>query len=423
MTDPRHHTAPASRALLAHPTGNEFFRQLARAWRRDGRLAELATCVDWRGPAWIERLLPTGVVAELNRRNFSRALDAPVATHPAREIARLAAARLGARALTRHERGVFSVDAVYRDFDAWIARRVARGTIAAATVYAYEDAAEATFAAAAVRGWRRVYDLPIAHWRTSRRLLAEEAQRWPAWAPTLLGPDDSAAKLARKDRELALATHIVCPSEFVAASVRPHVSPAQRVIVAPFGSPPAAPARAASDPRRPLRVLFAGAMTQRKGLADLFAARRALGRDDVELVVLGSPVAPLDFYRAAGVTFTHESPRPHAGVLALMRTCDVLCLPSIVEGRALVVQEAMSQGLPAIVTAHTGADDVVTDDESGFVVPIRSPDALAARLAWCAEHRAALPEMGRAAQAAAARRTWDNYAATISAAVFGADAA
>lgn len=418
MSDPRSRTEPALRALLAHPTGNEFFRQLARAWQRDGRLAELATCVDWRGPAWLERLLPAGVVAELNRRNFSRALAAPVAAHPAREIARLAAARLGAHALTRHETGMFSVDAVYRAFDRWIARRVARGAIGAGAIYAYEDAAEASFAAAAARGWQRIYDLPIAHWRTSRRLLEEEARRWPEWAPTLLGPDDSAAKLARKDRELALATHIVCPSEFVAASVRAHVSPAQRVIVAPFGSPPAAPARAANDPQRPLRALFAGAMTQRKGLADLFAAHRALARVDIELVVMGSPVAPLDFYRATGVPFTHEPPRPHGAVLELMRTCDVLCLPSIVEGRALVVQEAMSQGLPAIVTANTGADDVVTDGASGFVVPIRAPAALAERLAWCAEHRTALADMGRAAQAAAAHWTWDNYAAAISRAIF-----
>ncbi len=415
-------TSPATardRVVLMHPTGNQFFRNLAQAWRRDGRLAEVATCLDWRAPAWLDRLLPRGMAAELSRRALSRDTAGPVVTHPWREAARLAASRLGARALVRHETGALSVDAVYRGFDAWMAQRIERGRIAAGAVYAYEDGAADSFAAAAARGWLRGYDLPIAHWRTSRRLLEEETRRWPDWAPTLLGPQDSEEKLARKDRELSLATHIVCPSEFVAASLPANVRKDRRVIVAPFGSPLCGPERRTPDTARPLRVLFAGTMTQRKGLADLFAAMRELGtRAAVELVVMGSPVLPLEFYRAGGVRFTYEATRPHAAVLELMRTCDVLCLPSIVEGRALVVQEAMSQGLPAIVTANTGASDVVEDGVSGFIVPIRAPGEIARRLAWCAVNRAQLDEMGRVAQAASARFSWANHAATISSALF-----
>jgi glycosyltransferase involved in cell wall biosynthesis len=144
---------------------------------------------------------------------------------------------------------------------------------------------------------------------------------------------------------------------------------------------------------------------------------RILRRSDIELVVLGSPVADAGFYRRVGGSFTYEPPRPHAGMLAFMRTCDVLCLPSIVEGRALVVQEAMSQGLPVVVTEGTGAADLVTDGGSGFIVPMRNPDALAEKLAWCADHRAALPGMGLGAQAAAARWTWASYGAKVLAAL------
>ena len=56
--------------------------------------------------------------------------------------------------------------------------------------------------------------------------------------------------------------------------------------------------------------------------------------------------------------FTYEPPRPHHEVLQLMKTCDVLVLPSIVEGRALVQQEAMSCRLPVIATRNAGADDL-----------------------------------------------------------------
>ncbi len=404
----------SSRVLLGHPSGNQFFRQLAIALRNAGALSEACTTIDWRSDRWLAKFLPRAMAAELGRRSFSAELGVRVEQHPTREWLRLAAGRLGLNALTRHEIGPLSVDAVYRDFDRWMARRLEREE-GARIVYAYEDAAETTFRAAAKLGWTRVYDLPIAYLETSRRLLDEEAARWPDWEPTLVGTRDSAEKLARKRRELELADIVVCPSRFVADSLPPEVRSTRRVLVAPFGSPPLAGVspRSARGAGEPLRVLFAGALTQRKGLADLFAAMRLLDRRDVRLVVLGSPVVDLDFYRSVYPDFDYEPPRPHGEVLALMRTCDVFCLPSIVEGRALVVQEAMSCGLPAIVTLNTGTDDVVEEGRSGFVVPIRSPGAIAEKIAWFAGQRDAVPAFGERAQAAAARFTWARYGGTI----------
>lgn len=403
--------------VLAHPSGNQFFRHLAVALRDAGRLAELCTCIDWH-PGLFSRWLPRGLAAELGRRSFSTGLETTVTSHAWREWMRLAASRAGLATLTRHERGMFSVDAVGRDFDAWVARRLRRRD-GVGTIHAYEDAAEASFRAAADLGWTRSYDLPIAYWETSHELLREEAERWPEWDYTLEATRNSPAKLARKTRELALADIVVCPSAFVARSLPEEARRTKRVVIAPFGSPPTR-ARPVRPPTGKLRVLFAGGMTQRKGLADLFAAMRLLQRADVELVVLGSPVREAAFYRREYDGFIYEKPRAHAGVLELMASCDVFCLPSIVEGRALVVQEAMSAGLPAIVTTHTGADDVIDEGRSGWVVPIRSPEAIAQRIDWCADHRAELPELGLAAQAAAARLSWKSYGETVVAALDGA---
>lgn len=397
--------------MLAHPSGNQFFRHLAEALRDAGRLAEVCTCVDWRGGPG-QALLPRGLRTELGRRSFSRELGVAVAAHPARELARLAAGRLGWRALTRHETGALSVDAVYADFDRWVARRLPR-VREGGIVYGYEDAADAMFAAAEALGWRRIYDLPIAHWATSRRLLEEEAARWPEWEPTLGGTRDSERKLARKTSELTCADLVVCPSRFVADSVPADPQGRRRVLVAPFGSPPVTAPPPVHPASAPLRVLFAGSLTQRKGLADLFSAVRLLGRSDIELVVMGTPMARLEFYRQAGGRFTYEPPRPHSGVLELMRSCAVFCLPSIVEGRALVVQEAMSVGLPVIVTPNTGADDVVEEGRNGFVVPIRAPAQVAEKIAWLADHRSVLADFGRAAQAATQRFSWSRYGELI----------
>jgi glycosyltransferase involved in cell wall biosynthesis len=92
-----------------------------------------------------------------------------------------------------------------------------------------------------------------------------------------------------------------------------------------------------------------------------------------------------------------------------MRSCDVFMLPSIVEGRALVQQEAMACGLPLIVTKNAGADDLIADGETGFLVPIRSPEALAEKISWCAANRDRICGMGIAAQRRAAELTWRGY--------------
>jgi glycosyltransferase involved in cell wall biosynthesis len=391
---------------LAHPSGNQFFRHLAVALRDSGMLGQIFTCIDWKGRLGSDRFLPAALRSELCRRGFSRELRVEVSSHPWREASRLAASRLGLRRLTTHESGIFSVDAVYRDFDRWVARRLSSDA-KMKVVYAYEDAAEATFVRGKQEGWRCVYDLPIAYWETSRRLLEQEAARWPEWEPTLVGNRDSTAKLDRKSRELRMADLVVCPSRFVADSLPADLNVNTRVVVAPFGSPVSVPER---ELRRsgPLRVLFAGSMTQRKGLADLFAAVRLANSWELELIVMGSPVVDLNFYRRHA-RFTYEPPRPHDEVLRLMARCDVLCLPSIVEGRALVVQEAMRVGLPVLVTENTGTSDVVTAGGGGIVVPIRSPQALAEKLMWFVEHRHDLADMGAAARRAAAGVTWEEY--------------
>lgn len=374
--------------LLSHPTVNAFNRALVEALEQAGRLAAFHTTIAFGRRAVA---LPRSKVHQ----------------HPGRELARLVAQRLG----WRDAPGPLGIDAVYRALDATVSRRIG----AARAVYCYEDGALETFRAARERGLARIYELPIAYWETAQRLLREEAERLPAWAPTLQAPDDPAEKLARKTEELRLADLVVCPSRFVQSSL-PAGSPS---IVAEFGSPPG-PAQVA--PRReegPLRLLFAGTMTQRKGLADLFAALRLLNRRDIALSVLGTPLAPLSFYRDAWPHFVYEPPRPHAQVLALMDSCDALVLPSIVEGRALVQQEALSRGLPLLVTANAGGEDLVVAGETGWLVPMRDPAALAERIAWLAEHRRELPAMREAARRMAAARTWKAYTDRILAAIDG----
>jgi len=397
---------------VSHPTGNTFVRALLKTFAEREMLAAFYTTLAVQPWDWPVRLMPLRYRRQLGRRAYS--VSRTVLTrYPQREIVRLAAAKLRFLALTRHETGWASVDAVYSDLDRRVARAIRQNRPAAVNgVYCYEDCALHTFQAAGALGLTRFYDLPIAYWETARRLLDEEIARWPAWEPTLVGTCDSSAKLARKTEELAYADVVLTPSRFVYDSLPAEARAQKACYVVEFGSPdiPAAQKLPEADPARPLRILFAGSLTQRKGLADLFAAVKTLKRSDVELIVMGSPIAPLEFYQhQAPAGFRYEAPRPHADVLALMRTCDVFALPSIVEGRALVQQEALACGLPLLVTPNAGGEDLIEEGQTGFLVPIRSPEMLAEKIAWFAEHRDALPQMRRNAMAKAAEYTWEQY--------------
>ncbi|WP_407425932.1 glycosyltransferase family 4 protein [Arcticibacter sp.] len=402
--------------FLSHPTGNRNVRAVLESLDKVGMLAGFNTTVAAsEGSSWL-KFLPKSLKQEWLRRSYP-GLSAKVKTRPFLELARLALPKLGLGAFTRKEHSLAGIDAVYRDLDRNFARSLPDilQEQPFEAVYAYEDGAYETFKMAKHLGLKCIYDLPIAYWETSRRLLLEESERLPAWSVTLGGGiEDSPEKLRRKTKELELADVVVGPGSFVRNSL-PEWSLEKKIIMSPFGSPEGGGSvlKIGKDTNRPLRVLFVGSMGQRKGLGDLFNAVKMFGPDEVELVILGLPLTSMEFYRGQLATFIHESARPHHQVLELMRSCDVFCLPSIVEGRALVMQEAMSQGLPLIITENTGGADLVQDGYTGFLVPIRSPEAIAEKISWFLANRSAIPSMGNLAMQHAATYSWQNYGSSI----------
>jgi glycosyltransferase involved in cell wall biosynthesis len=402
--------------LFSHPAGNQNVRAMLDGLEAAGMLARFATTVAVEPDNVALKLVPQGLSRDLLRRRFNIPRE-KILQHPWRELARAVCSRAGWNYWLRHEKGFASIDGVLQDFDRFSARALPRlhERFGVGAVYTYEDSALDTFQAAKALGVKCVYDLPISYWEVGRKLMEEEVERLPAWVEAMGGGmSDSPAKLERKARELELADLVVVPSRFVADSLPAWAGQKTRVL-SPFGSPlPAAAApRKTVDPSKPLRVLFVGSMGQRKGLGDLFQAMHLLKGENVELVVMGSLLNEPAFYRGQYADFTLEKGRPHAEVLALMRSCDVFCLPSLYEGRALVMQEAMSQGLPIVITPNTGGDDLVIEGKTGFLVPIRSPEKIAEKLAWFNQNRQELPAMSEAAVRHAASYTWKKYSEVV----------
>jgi glycosyltransferase involved in cell wall biosynthesis len=398
--------------LATHPFGNANVRAVLHALDAAGLLAKFLTTLGWSTSSPLLQALPENLRAQMVRRAYELP-HYKIKTRPAREIVRLIAEKFGLRGLTRHETGWASIDRVWSRLDQVAADylRESHERLKIHDVYAYEDCAACTFESAHQLGLRRIYDLPIAYWETAQRLLREEASRYPQWEPTLGGTRDSKEKLARKALELDLAEVVICPSAFVLDSLPEAARLSKKCVVAPFGSPADIDRSDVPHPTHAggLRFLFAGALTQRKGLADLFAAMKLVQSKEAELVVMGSLIQPMSFYRNEFPDFVYEPPRPHTAVLRLMRSCDVLVLPSIVEGRALVQQEAMASGLPLIVTRNAGGEDLIVEGKTGFLVPTGAPAAIAEKIDWFLQNRGQLPAMSAAARAKAAELTWAVY--------------
>ena len=220
--------------LLAHPFGNTYIRALLRGFEEANLLAKFVTTLGYSNQGPLRSLLPS----QARRRSY----DLPsgrIKAFPVREAIRQMAAATGAKKLTEHERGRASIDRVWQELDAKAAAylRAHQQDERIDIAYATEDAALQLFETAQTLGVRRAYDLPIAYWETAQRILREEAERYPAWEPTLGGTRDSPAKLARKTRELELAELVICPSRFVLESLPAELAAAKTCVVAPFGSP------------------------------------------------------------------------------------------------------------------------------------------------------------------------------------------
>ncbi len=236
-----------------------------------------------------------------------------------------------------------------------------------------------------------------------RAILTEEIECTPAARASLLGeaemslPPEAFETLAR---EAELANGWVAASRYTAQTLAEHGIPADKVHVVPYGvdlqsfSP--RPQPPAQD--EPFTIIYVGSLIQRKGLSYLLDAVRALKSKNIRLLLRGRGGVDQDLLKSySDVDYDLKLGLPLADLVRDIQRSDVFVLPSLTEGFAQVILEAMACGVPVITTANTCAPDIMTEGAEGFIVPIRDPRAIEEKLAWGLENRDALAAMGRQA--------------------------
>ena len=156
------------------------------------------------------------------------------------------------------------------------------------------------------------------------------------------------------------------------------------------------------------RVIFSGALIERKGIHHLLEAWHRLNLQEAELWLVGA---------------VHEEAKPHLKkfwrdnikTVGFVRDPEnylnqgtVYVFPSQWEGSAKTVYEAAASGLPMITTREAG--DVVRDGVEGIIVQPGDVAAIAAALEHLYQHPEIVERMGKAARERVVQNfTWDHY--------------
>jgi len=162
----------------------------------------------------------------------------------------------------------------------------------------------------------------------------------------------------------------------------------------------------------PVRVLFLGGTSRRKGIHHLLEAWGTGGIPGAELSIAGNRTsgwdAPAieDFANCRLVGFIPENRFTIA-----LQNADILVNPSLSEGGSNVIYEALACGLPCIVSSNAGS--AVRNGIEGFVVGVGDVPALRSAMQGLCLDSPLRERMGRAARGRAESLSWDRYAENL----------
>lgn len=359
-------------AIVAHGRFHAF--DLARELRALGHDVTLLS----NYPAWVR-----------SRFGLEQVDYRPLVAHGASErvLSRLVPARRQLFEQARHEW-----------FGRWAARTLGGGHWD--VVHCWSGVSEEILRSPELNGAVRVLMRGSAHIREQSELLEAEEQRL---GMSIERP--SPWMVAREEREYALADRIVVLSTFARTTFERRGVTASRLSVLPLGVDTAAfgvdaevrERRAARVLEgRPLRVVYAGALSAQKGLLDLLEAARRCADLPIVFELVGAALPEMAGPLAARPGNVVVTGAVDQGALpAVYAAADLFVFPTIQDGFGMVLSQAAAAGLPILCSTNCAGPELIAAGAPGWVVPIRRPDLLADRLRWCHEHRPALAEMVR----------------------------
>lgn len=226
----------------------------------------------------------------------------------------------------------------------------------------------------------------------------------------------SKESISRVYREIGKADYFLAPSQVVKKSLMFCGVEEEKIKLVPYGTDCSKfeyKERAAK--KGPLNLIFVGAVDYRKGIHHLLKVVSQFDTNLIDVKLVGAYDAGDAIYKKyhsfSNIHFcgfvTHDI------LSQYYQNSDVFVFPTLGEGFGMVVLEAMSCGLPVIITDVAGGNDVITDGVDGFEFTAGDDGQLYEKIDWFLNNRDMIPQMSVQARKKAETYTWDVYSERI----------
>jgi glycosyltransferase involved in cell wall biosynthesis len=255
-----------------------------------------------------------------------------------------------------------------------------------------------------------ICDRGSSHITYQNRILHEEYNRWGL---KFHGVDPRV--IDRERQEYEAADLITVPSQFCLDSFDSEGVDPAKLRKIPYGARLERFQKYSDPDKKSFRVLWVGAVSIRKAFLDALHAFHELKHPHKEFLVIGSMDDSVrELLRNENLEKVQfNGTVPNQDLPKIYSSSHVFVLPSVEEGLAMVMGEAMACGCPVIASENTGARDFYEDGKEGFIVPIRTPERIAERLHELAENPEKREQMSHASmKKVSALGGWDTYGET-----------
>lgn len=253
------------------------------------------------------------------------------------------------------------------------------------------------------------------HIKTQSNLMREESKRA---AMPVEGP--SPWMVAREEREYALSDSIMVLSRFAHDSFLREGVESKKLLLLPLGV--SNTTFCATDQiiearckrlleKKPLRILYTGTLSLRKGMFDLKNIVSTLDAKKFQFRLVGKATREISALRLSEEPNVQIIAPQAEGLLPhLYAWADIYLFPTIEDGSPTVLNHAHAAGLPILCTVNCSAPEIIQENLTGWLLPIRAPELFAQRLRWCESHRQDLASMTRFIHAHVKKRDWADVA-------------
>ena len=247
-----------------------------------------------------------------------------------------------------------------------------------------------------------------AHTGFAMEVMQKECERLGVMLPADHEHAYNAEKLRKEEAEYALADQLLCPSDFVLRTFLDQGYPVAKLARHQYGFDEKTfhPGSQPRNGKRGLTMLFVGACAVRKGVHyALEAWLRSPASQDSTFLIAGEFLP--DYQEKLAPMLAHPSVKVlghRNDVAELMRNSDILVLPSIEEGSALVTSEARGSGCVLLVSEAAGA--ICQHLENALVHKTGDVSTLAEHITLLHQDRTMLEQLRTASLATVPDLTW-----------------